>query len=281
MDAKRIDIPSSAVEQHLCYKVWGELAEYLTFLPPLVEKYEKAPLYVVIPGGGWHSRNRRDMLEFSRYSVSKLRSQGFAVASVDYRTTKDGVLLDDIITDCFDALRYLATYAEVLQIDKNRIITSGHSAGGHLALMLAVAPPDLFDKDHLYPGAAFRVIGSAPLSPGTYFYGLDGEGAPYSFAIDNLFGGDHRLRHLCSPYDYIRQDMPPVLLVYGDHDPLVLPANSQKFHQKCREVGADCRLVAVRFGGHSFECMVEGQSTDLTFEDTQQAVVDFVLELIQ
>ena len=70
---KKITIPTGSVEADLVYKVIGDRRIELTFLPPYKKKYDKAPLYFIIPGGGWHMEKREDMINFSLRSVEKLR----------------------------------------------------------------------------------------------------------------------------------------------------------------------------------------------------------------
>ena len=48
---------------------------YLTFLEPIKNIYEKAPVYFLIPGGGWHYATRQSMIECSDISVKQLRKK--------------------------------------------------------------------------------------------------------------------------------------------------------------------------------------------------------------
>lgn len=98
------DIPHDNKTQDLIFKTVGGCSLELTFLPPLLEIYEAAPIYFIITGGGWFEESRAAMLGFSADSVQELRNKGFAVVSPDYRTyAQAGVKMEDIISDCFDA----------------------------------------------------------------------------------------------------------------------------------------------------------------------------------
>ena len=98
-----IDVPNGNNAADLVYKITPRRNLMLTFLPPIKEKFDKAPVYFLIPGGGWHVETRQSMIDFSLSSVETLRNEGFAVVSIDYRVYKDGVVMREIITDCFDA----------------------------------------------------------------------------------------------------------------------------------------------------------------------------------
>ena len=65
--------------------------------------------------------------------------------------------MNGVISDAMDAGRYLAHFANELGIDARRIVTSGHSAGGHLALMMALASPRRLCRGH---AVSERISGS-------------------------------------------------------------------------------------------------------------------------
>ena len=160
----QVSVPVHAKEQNLVYKAAEGRALWLRFLPPVNRVHEKAPLYFIVPGGGWAESVKENMIAFSRPSVDALRAEGWAVASVEYRLWKrDGASMADILSDVYDAARYLAAHAEVLGIDARRVLYSGHSAGGQLCLMLALREKSL------------TAIGCAPLSPPTVFYPVEGQ----------------------------------------------------------------------------------------------------------
>ena len=267
MQTVTVSIPKEPVEQVLTYKAVGDRAVDLVFYPPMITTDEPAPVYFLIPGGGWTACSKESMAEFSRLSAAELRRHGFAIVSIDYRANRtDGVVMDTIIADCMDAARYLARHATALHIDANRLVTSGHSAGGHLALMLAMAPHNAFTADSPYIGDGgpdFTVTASAPLSAPTILY-IEEDPAAY---------------HRASPFDYLRDRAVPTFLAAGTHDPLVYPENSIRFYERCRERGVRAELVLSQNGGHCFECLVDGAASAPNHDDIQRALVAFVLDV--
>jgi acetyl esterase/lipase len=273
------DIPTHSGEQDLIYKRVGERELPLIFLPPTHKNYDRDPVYFIITGGGWHAGSARGMLGFSRASVDALRARGWAVASIEYRLTGEGATIDDIISDCMDAGRYLRRFENELGIDMSRVYVSGHSAGAHLALMVSHAPHADFCADSPFDAVAddFTVLGCAPLSPITYLYALDGA-SPVNFDFDRLFKDsvyDLDAAHRASPLDYINAASVPTLIVCGTHDTLVYPDNSTRFYDRSRALGAPCEIICSERGGHCFESMVKDEPSCPNMLDVQLEIVAF------
>ena len=278
---KRFDRPGNNADQTLIYKRTKEREIRLEFRPPLEKVWEKAPVYVIIPGGGWSRAVAVDMLGFSALSVEALRKEGWAVASLEYRTAaENNVKMDTIVSDIMDAGRYLSKFRKELGIDPFRIVTSGHSAGGHLALMMALAPQEAFTADSPFDPVKdrFGVVASAPISAPTILWRDSVGFLPDPFAVEHLFpDGDYaKSAHRNSPFDYITPLSVPTLMAYGTHDNLVFAESSVRFYEKCRSVGAPCELCTSVYGGHCFEPMAEGKTSDPDFEGVQRIITGFV-----
>lgn len=278
-DSINMDIPKGQGREDLIYKTASGKDLMLTFLPPIEKKYEYAPIYFIIPGGGWHNETRESMLEFSKASVENLRKDGFAVVSADYRVCGDGAVMQDIITDCFDALRYVANYAEILKIDKNKIVTSGHSAGGHLALMLAYAPKNKFYAGYEF-GTEFTVVATAPMSPATDL----ADTALHNLRdLNDVFGGKYDKEEMdkMSPITYVSKTVPPTILFAGTCDYLIFSTSSQLLYKNLKENGVETEIVYSHGGGHSFEKVIDNIEPSVSMEQIQEKITDFVIKHIQ
>ena len=86
-------------------------------------------------GGG---KSKYD-LEYAGHLVRRtLKSMGIAVWSVEYRRVGEtGGGWPMTFEDAAAGLEFVATLAESYSIDLKRVITMGHSAGGHLAFWTA------------------------------------------------------------------------------------------------------------------------------------------------
>lgn len=93
---------------------------------------EKRPIVVFIHGGYWRALTRAH----SGFAAPMLAAHGIALAVPDYRLAPKASITE-IIADCRRALAYLWMNADTLGIDRNRILVTGSSAGGHLAAAMA------------------------------------------------------------------------------------------------------------------------------------------------
>lgn len=95
-----------------------------------------APLHVFFHGGYWQSMERGDFSFIAR----SLNARGIAVAVAGYSLCPD-VPLATIVDEARAAVAWLHARRRELCLDRSPLQISGHSAGGHLAAMIATAPP--------------------------------------------------------------------------------------------------------------------------------------------
>jgi arylformamidase len=101
--------------------------------------HRTSPLLVFIHGGYWRSLDKSD---FS-WIAPPFLDEGVAVAFLNYGLAPR-VAVEEMVRQQLKAMAWLYTRAEELGFDRNRIVASGHSAGGHLtAMMMAALWPEV------------------------------------------------------------------------------------------------------------------------------------------
>ena len=95
--------------------------------------------------------------------------------------------------------------------DVDRIFVSGHSAGGHLAALLAT--DESYLKTHQLSLADIR--GVVPIS------GV--------FTVRGKVFGDADTAHAASPQTHVRAELPPMLILYGDQERNGLGRQAEEF----------------------------------------------------
>jgi len=98
------------------------------------------PLVVLIHGGGWLGRDKREVKDVTKYI-----EKGISVAAINYRYSSIAPLPAPVL-DAARAVQFLRYKAADWNIDKNRIVLSGDSAGGCSSVLIACMP-DLAKPD--------------------------------------------------------------------------------------------------------------------------------------
>lgn len=117
-----------------------------------------APLLVFIHGGFWRALDRHIFGFIAEHYVAA----GVHVAMIGYELAPS-VHIGQIVGQAKAAMRWLNGHASALNIDVHRVSVSGHSAGGHLAALIAATPPQELGGQRLV--AAIPVSGVFDLAP--------------------------------------------------------------------------------------------------------------------
>lgn len=212
------------------------------------------PLIFWIHGGGRHGG---DKLESGIHLALKFLPEGFALASINYRLTADSPFPAEI-EDCNAALAYLRHRADSYRIDPDRVGTLGHSAGAHLAaLMACTGNGERFSSD---PQESLRVQASvcwaipADLDrdrgkwPATSMMHNPSSAPLWGFFPNKRYDGE--FARMASPASHVHADIPPVLIVHGQQDELVPPGQALAFAESLKKAGVPMKLRVVSNRGH-------------------------------
>jgi acetyl esterase/lipase len=228
---------------------------------------DKFPLVVFTHGGGWAAGNKTIGDRGVRFlGVSALNAQGFCVASVDYRLcTKDGTItIRDCVTDAKDALRFLAKNAAQFSVDADRVFTFGDSAGGQLAQMLLLSPPESFPGDPSLADAKYRLIAGVSWYGPCDFEKTDLFNGPGQTGVRDRFGpriiksdADAKAKLAAyrevSPVNYLKADSPPLLMVQGDKDTTIPVHHARYMKERAAAVKAPVEILNVENSAHNWK----------------------------
>jgi acetyl esterase/lipase len=220
------------------------------YLPPKTNK--PAPVLINMHGGAWRHGAKEDQSGFATYF--KL---GFAVANVEYRLSQQG-LAPAGIEDVRCSMLYLINHSDSLNIDVNKIVFCGNSAGAHLALLAALADnvnDHLFDKDCPRANKPYHVAAViAQSTPSVLFETTAaGEKVLKDGAIYEWFGprkDDVTFAKQLSPVTYIDKNDPPVFLTHGNADKRVPYQQSVDLDAKLTAAGVKHVFITIDGGGH-------------------------------
>ena len=184
-------------------------------------------------------------------SIVPWLEMGWNVVNVEYRLARVA-LAPAAVEDCMCALRYVANQAKTYDIDTNRIVVTGESAGGHLALTTGIIP-DTAGLDRECAGAPLPRVAAV-----INWYGITDvydviEGPHRANAATQWFGSlpnREEIAHRVSPLTYVRSGLPPILTVHGDADTTVPYQHAVRLHEALNKAGVTNQLVTVPGGKH-------------------------------
>jgi acetyl esterase/lipase len=226
------------------------------------------PVALLFHGGGWVSGSKDEIA----LDVLPYLEMGFAVANVDYRLARVATA-PAAVEDSRCALRWVIRHAKQYGLDSERVILVGSSAGAHLALMAALAPPSA-GFDGLCPGdeplkvaAVINFFGVVDVAD------LLGPKDARDFAVGWIGNAPDRLAlaRRVSPITYVGKGAPPIFTAHGDADPVVPFAQAKRLHAALDRAGVPNRLFPLHKAGHG-----EFDGTDVLL--VNRAVREFLLK---
>jgi acetyl esterase/lipase len=236
-------IPDSvAIERNIAYDKHPQTV--LDILQPKSPAVEKRPGAIVIHGGGWTGGTKEGMVNsFALRYVEK----GFVVANVEYRLAK-AATAPAAVNDVLNAASWFFKNAGKYNVDKKRIVVTGGSAGGHLALMVGMTPKSA------------RLGPTSDVAAVVNFYGItdvaDQLSGPnmrkYAVTWVPEAPGREELAARISPITYARKDVPAILTLHGDSDETVPYEHGTTLTRALQEEGAIAEMVPVAQGKHGF-----------------------------
>lgn len=192
------------------------------------------PVVVFFYGGSWRNGERA----FYQFVGEALASRGFVVVIPDYRLYPEA-RFPVFVEDGAAAVRWVRDRIGPFGGDPDDIVLMGHSAGAHIAALLAT------DRRYLQaagvPHAGIRgVVGLA----GPYAFD------PSRYAITRPIFADVKEVTESQPLHFVTGGEPPMLLLHGAADTTVLPTNSRELADKLRQTGGEARVIEYPEVGH-------------------------------
>ncbi len=236
--------PAPAADHRIAYGSdefqFGELR-----LPKTAGKH---PVAIVIHGGCWMSQFG---LSYMGHVSAALTEAGFATWNIEYRRVGNaGGGWPGTFEDAARATDYLREIADKHSLDLNQVIAVGHSAGGHLALLLG-ARPQIKKDNPLYSVNPLKLKGVVSLAGIT---DLRRTGTACDKEVIQFAGGEAKDK--AAIYD---QASPIALvplgvkqkIVQGEADTIIPPAMAMDYLETAkRKKDGDVELISVKDADH-------------------------------
>ncbi|MEO1132318.1 MAG: alpha/beta hydrolase [Cyanobacteria bacterium J06639_1] len=221
------------------------------------------PAIVTIYGGAWQ---RGSASENARFNES-LAARGFVVFAISYRHAPQ-FQFPAQLEDVRAAMRWIEQQAETYGADGDRVAVVGRSAGAQLAMLLG------YGRE--FSGKIRAVVN---------FYGPVDLAAGYRSppipdpintrpTLEIFLGGSpeqypDRYRQ-ASPATYLRESLPPTLLLYGQRDRVVEAKYGRALASKLRVLGNTAVAIEFPWADHAFDAVFRGASSQLSLYSVER-----------
>lgn len=251
-------------------KYGTEERQVLDLYVPTSAKGKSCGLVLFIHGGAWISGDKsscsKDILK------KTCEGMGVAAATMNYRYVSDSVDVFDIMDDIDSALKAIRIKGNESNININRVMLIGYSAGAHLSLLYGYShvtsapmriacivsncgPTNLADSGFY---SASSTLGSQD-----FVYDLMSKACGYKFNKSN-FGKASAALAKASPLTYVTTSCPPTIITHGQKDTTVPYSNAVILAAALEALGVKHDFIAYPNSDHNLsndpECQKKADS---------------------
>jgi acetyl esterase/lipase len=207
------------------------------------------PVLLFFHGGGWtfgHKASRL-LVRYDR-TGTVLAKEGVIVVMANYRLSP-WVKFPEHSKDTARAFAWTLRNIKDYGGDPRRIFVGGHSAGGHLAALLALDPSYLASENLSLNAIRGCVVVSGVYRIGHFVSGLANIPVARFFgAMGPVFGTNPDAQEKASPMSFVNKDMVPFLVLYGDSEWYGLDKQALEFLAlaQSRRARVESRLIPNR-----------------------------------
>jgi len=213
------------------------------------------PILMFVHGGGYQKGDRKE----GEQAGKAFAARGVGVAMISYRLYPQ-VKHPGHIQDVARAFAWVKANGGK-HGGNGEVFVGGHSAGAHLASLLATNPSYLQAENLTLQD----IRGVVSISGGYRILPIR----------KDVFGDDEAMKQ-ASPFTHIKGGHPPFLIIYGDGDTPERHAISKEFRDELKKAGGSAELLEVKGRNHQELFSKIGED-----DPTTEAAVKFVLHPAQ
>jgi len=190
------------------------------------------------------------------------------VASVEYRLAPENPYPAPL-EDCYAALKWLATHADELKVDRSRIAIGGASAGGGLAAGLALLSRDRNEVKTVFQLLVYPMINDCNINPAsdvlpdTLFWTRENNLAGWRSYLGCKPGGEGISCYAAAFRAENLAGLPAAYITVGDID--LFAQEDIEYTQRLMEAGVPTELHVYPGGCHAFDMLVPGADISKRF----------------
>lgn len=240
-------------------------------------------MVLMLHGGAWLGGDKGEYAA----RLEEFAAKGYAGVAVNYRYICDTVNLDDIMDDIEMAVALVKEIADSHGVEISGFLSTGGSAGGHLALHYAYSRAD---TSAIPPTAVVSYCGPADLSDEYYYYNEElqkNNGLGDEEYVAQILGWASGYAHtyatreqakdalkFVSPIYYIDENTVPTVINHGMQDDIVPFRNAEELDAKLTEYGIEHVFNAYPNSGHGLS--EDAENMALAEQLLQEYVVKYL-----
>jgi len=230
----------------------------------LPQRQTAFPLLVFVHGGAWSRGDKGAYAGAYEYLGARVAGQEVGVAVINYRLSPE-VTHPEHARDVARAVAWLFRNSSKYGWSAGRIYLVGHSAGAHLAALVAVEPSYL-QAHGLNPQIIKGVVAISGV------YDLTVGGVTAKMLYEPVFGSDSQGLAEASPALHLTKKSPPFLVLYAQNDYPSLDVQARRFQKALKEAGI--QVKAAMIPGRDHVSIISGLARE--GDPVRNLVLDFV-----
>ncbi len=233
------------------------------------------PVVIFVHGGYWNSQDKSYFRPFTGLYSNiglTLAKNGIGCMVIDYRIYPE-VKIDSELKDVIESVKWTLENVKKYNGNINKVFLSGHSAGGHMAMLIALddklAKENNLDKN--------MIKGFIPISPIVDIKDMEKSN---DLDFNNkttypVFGKDDSIFANYSPSTYLRKDIPNMFIIYGQKDYQYLIKQNKEAIKRLNELGAKFSFSEIENYTHEDMVLKFGKDDD----NLSKKIISFVNDL--
>jgi len=204
------------------------------------------PTALLFHGGGYRAESKKEAFALNAIPWIQM---GWNAVNVEYRSSGHS-LAPGAVEDARCALKWVARNAKEYNVDPNRIVLTGQSAGAHLALIAGMVPESAGLDNRCNAGDA--KVAAIVSWYGVWDYTTLVDDPTRDYARTWVAPNPNRMEvaRLISPLTHMRAGLPPVFAIHGDADPIVPYDQAVRGTAALKAAGVPYEFFTVPGGRH-------------------------------
>jgi acetyl esterase/lipase len=189
------------------------------------------PVLVFIHGGTWMNGSKEIYAPLGHNFAEK----GVVTVIANYRLG-DHVKYSDMVADVSEAVDWVKDNIGHYAGDGKKITLSGHSAGAHLASLVAFNREIDGDGKFTYPCKNLILLDAFGLNLSTF---IREHGTFYLQQIEKIFTKEPKQWEKATPANYLASDVPPILMYIGSGTYPIIKSDNEMFLSRAKAKGTE------------------------------------------